>query len=92
MAMTINLEPEDEKLVQKRLQTGVFGSPREVIHRALESLDAEESWLQENRGAINEKIERGLAQFERGEGLTAEESLTQLEAKKVAWRAEQRRG
>lgn len=92
MAMTINLEPEDEKLVQKRLQTGVFGSPREVIHRALESLDAEESWLQENKGAINEKIERGLAQFERGEGLTAEESLAQLEAKKVVWRAEHRRG
>jgi antitoxin ParD1/3/4 len=92
MAMTINLEPEDEKLIEKRLQTGAFGSPQEVIHRALESLDAEESWLQENRGAINEKIERGLAQFERGEGLTPEESLAQLEAKKAVWRAEQRRG
>ena len=90
--MTINLEPEDEKLIQKRLQTGVFGSPREVIHRALESLDAEESWLQENRGAINGKIARGVAQFERGEGLTPEESLVQLEAKRAAWRAEQRRG
>ena len=90
--MTINLEPEDEELIQKRLQTGVFGSPREVIHRALESLDAEESWLQENREAINEKIERGLAQFEHGEGLTPEESLAQLETKKAVWRAEQRRG
>jgi antitoxin ParD1/3/4 len=88
MAMTINLEPEDEKLIQKRLQTGVFGSPREVIHRALESLDAEESWLQENRADINEKIERGLAQFERGDGLTPEESLAQLDAKKAAWRAD----
>src|SRR5690349_14059700 len=88
MAMTINLEPEDEELIQKRLQTGAFGSPREVIHRALESLDAEESWLQENKGAINEKIERGLAQFERGEGLTQEDSLAQLEARKAAWRAD----
>jgi len=86
--MTIDLEPEDEKLIQKRLQTGVYGSPREVIHRALESLDAEESWLQESKGAINEKIERGIAQFERGEGLTPEESLAQLDAKKVAWRAD----
>ncbi len=90
--MTINLEPEDEKLIQKRLQTGVFGSPPEVIHRTLESLDAQESWLQENKGAFNEKIERGLAQFDRGEGLTPEESLAQLEAKKALWRAEQRRG
>ena len=86
--MTINLEPEDERLIEKRMQTGAFGSPQEVIHRALESLDAQESWLQENRGAINEKIERGLAQFERGEGLTPEESLAQLDAKKAAWRAD----
>jgi Arc/MetJ-type ribon-helix-helix transcriptional regulator len=51
MAMTIDLEPEDEKLIRKRLQTGVFGSPREVIHRALESLDAKESWLQEQNAS-----------------------------------------
>lgn len=46
----------------------------------------------ESREAINEKIERAFAQFERSEGLTPEEPLTRLEAKKVAWRAEQGRG
>jgi putative addiction module CopG family antidote len=90
--MTINLEPEDEKLIEKRLRSGLFGSPREVIRRALESLDAEESWLHANKEAINEKIDRGMAQFERGEGLTAEDSLALLEGRKAAWRAEQRRG
>ena len=90
--MTINLKPEDEKLIEKRLQTGLFVSPEEVIHRALESLDAQEEWLHDNREAINEKIERGLAQFDRGEGLTPEDSLARLEAKKSAWREEQRRG
>ena len=89
--MTINLTPEDEQLIQKRLQSGAFSSAEEVIHHALESLDAEEDWLRENRAAINEKIERAFAQFERGEGLTSEESLTRLEAKKTASRAEQRR-
>ena len=89
--MTINLKPEDEQLIQKRLESGVFGSAEEVIHRALESLDAEEAWLQENGEAIHEKIERGFSQFEHGDGLTPEESLARLEAKKAAWRAEQRR-
>jgi antitoxin ParD1/3/4 len=88
--MTINLKPEDEQLVQKRLKSGVFASAEDVIHRALESLDAEEDWLQENRAAINDKIERGLAQLERGEGLTREESQLLLEAKKTVWRAEHR--
>ena len=75
--MTINLKPEDEQLIEKRLQTGVFASAEEVVHHALESLDAEEEWLQENRAVISEKIERGFAQFERGEGLTPEASLAQ---------------
>ncbi len=90
--MTIHLTPEDERLIHKRLESGAFSSAEEVIHHALESLDAEECWLQQNRAVINEKIERGFAQFERGEGLTSEESLAGLEAKKAAWRAGQRRG
>ncbi len=90
--MTIHLTPEDEQFIEKRLQSGAFSSAEEVIHHALESLEVEEDWIQENRAAINAKIERGFAQFERGEGLTLEESLTRLEAKKAAWRADQRRG
>ncbi len=89
--MTINLRPEDERLIQKQLQSGVFASAEEVIHRALESLEADENWLQENRKTIDEKIERGFAQFERGEGLTSAESRARLETKKSLWRADQRR-
>lgn len=50
-----------------------------------------EAWLQENKASIHEQIEQGFAQFERGEGLSKEESLSQLDAKKAAWRTEQRR-
>jgi hypothetical protein len=35
--MTIQLTPEDEKLIQKRLRTGVFHNVAEVIHHALVS-------------------------------------------------------
>jgi putative addiction module CopG family antidote len=55
--MTVNLRPEDEKLIQKQLSSGVFQSAEEVIHRALESLEAEEAWLQEHKGAIHDQIE-----------------------------------
>ena len=89
--MNVQLQPEDQRLVEKRLESGVFTSVQDVIHRALETLDAEEEWLQANKAAIQEKIERGLTELERGEGLTPEESLAQLEAKKEAWRDQQRR-
>ena len=62
-----------------------------AIHRALESLQVDEDWLRENRAAIHDKIERAFSQFERCEGLTPEESLEQLEAKKVRRRAQQHR-
>jgi len=90
--MTIKLKPEDEQLIQKRLQSGAFASAEEVVHDALESLDAEDEWARQNRQAIQDKIDRAFDQFERCEGLTAEESLARLEAKKAAWRSEQRRG
>jgi len=35
--MTIQLTPEDEKLVQERLRSGAFHSVAEVIHHALVS-------------------------------------------------------
>ena len=38
LAMTIQLTPEDEKLIQERLRSGAFHSIEEVIHRALMSL------------------------------------------------------
>ena len=86
-SVTIHINPDDEQLIRKRVQSGAFSSVEEVIHRALESQDAEETWLQDNRTAIDEKIERALGQFERGEGLTPEESLALLESRKAAWRA-----
>ena len=89
--MTIKVTPEDEQLIQKSLESGAFATPEEVIHRALESLQADEEWLRSNRAVIHDKIERAFDQFERREGLTPEESLAQLEAKKVSRRAQQRR-
>jgi hypothetical protein len=38
IAMTIQLTPEDEKLIQERPRSGAFHSVEEVIHRALAAL------------------------------------------------------
>jgi Arc/MetJ-type ribon-helix-helix transcriptional regulator len=41
--MTIDITPEDEKLIQEKLRTGAFHSVEEVIHRALVSLPTPEA-------------------------------------------------
>ena len=83
--MTIQLTVEDEKLIQKRLQSGVFRSVAEVIHDALASQDAETEWLAENKDAINEKIARGIAQLDRGEGVSGEAARARLQQRKTDW-------
>ena len=41
--MTIELKPEDEKLIQEKLRRGAFRSVEELIHRALVSLPTPET-------------------------------------------------
>ena len=83
--MTIQLTAEDERLVQKRLESGVFRTVEEVIHDALASQDAETDWLAQNREAINDKIARCIAQLDRGEGVSGEEARARLQQRKSDW-------
>lgn len=86
--MKIEIKPEDEQLIQKRLQSGAFHSIEEVIHDALTSQDAEEGWLQENRSSVNAKIARGLAQLDSGQETSADVARARMEKRKAAWLAE----
>ena len=68
-SMTIQLTPEDEKLIQKRLQSGTFHSIEEVIHDALAAQDSEAEWLSDQQESINAKTARGIAQLDPGQGI-----------------------
>ncbi len=78
--MTIQLTPEDEKLIQKRLQSGTFHSIEEVIHDALAAQDSEAEWLSDQQESIDAKIARGIAQLDRGEGIAGEAVRERLAA------------
>ena len=84
--MTIEINrPEIEALIQQRLHSGAFESVEDVLFDALGMQSEREVWLQENKEAIEAKIERGLAQLDRGEGIPADGLRTRLEADKAAW-------
>ncbi len=84
--MTIEINrPEIEALIQQRLHSGAFESVEDVLFDALEIQGEREAWLQENKEAISTKIDSGLAQVERGEGISADQLRKRLAANQTAW-------
>jgi len=84
--MTIEINrPEIEALIRQRLHSGAFESVEDVLFDALEIQGERETWLQENKEAINAKIERGLAQLDRGEGIPGDQLREHLADDKAAW-------
>lgn len=89
LAMTIEIKrPEIEALIQQRLHSGAFDSVEDVLFDALEIQSEREVWLQENKETINAKIERGLAQLDRGEGIPGDQLRARLADDKAAWLAD----
>lgn len=83
--MALQLPSDLEALVQKRLASGAYADAEDVIRRALEALDDEERWTDEERQALEAKIDRSIAEFDRGEGIPADEFWMELEERKAAW-------
>jgi len=77
--MEVKLDAETEKLVQKEIETGRFPSAAALVGTALQHyFIAREFGEEYTREKIDEKIGRGLAQLEAGEGVDGEECFEQL--------------
>jgi len=77
-SMQLNVPPDLEALVQKRLASGAFANAEDVIRCALETLDAEENWTDEERRVLDEKIDRALEQVAAGRVYGPEEAQRKL--------------
>ena len=86
--MQVNLPPDLETLVNKRLSSGGYTSVEDVFRRALEAQDAEESWTDEERRALSSHIEEGYQQAERGELVDGDEARREIQAMKDNWTQE----
>jgi hypothetical protein len=58
----------------------------DVLRRALEAQDAEESWTDEERRAMTAHIEEGYQQAERGELIDGAQARRDIHAMKDQWR------
>jgi Arc/MetJ-type ribon-helix-helix transcriptional regulator len=89
-AMQLNVPPDLETLINKRLSSGAYASVEDVLRRALEAQDAEESWTEEERRALAAHLEEGYLQAERGELIDGAQARREIQAMKDDWRSSQR--
>jgi Arc/MetJ-type ribon-helix-helix transcriptional regulator len=81
----LNVPPDLETLINKRLASGGYLSAEDVVRRALEAQDAEESWSDEERRALSSHIEEGYLQAERGELIDADQARHEIHTMKDNW-------
>ena len=84
--MQLNVPPDLETLINKRLSSGAYTNAEEVLRRALEVQDAEESWTDEERLALSSHIEEGFMQAEQGDLIDGDQARREIQAMKDNWR------
>lgn len=84
--MQLDLPPDLETLINKRLSSGSYTNAEDVLRRALEAQDAEESWTDEERRALSAHIEEGYQQAERGELIDGAQARRDIQTMKENWR------
>ena len=88
--MQLNVPPDLETLINKRLSSGGYTSIEDVLRRALEAQDAEESWTDEERRVLSAHIEEGYLLAERGELIDGAQARREIQAMKDDWRLSKR--
>ena len=87
--MTIDLKPEQQRVIDLAVGFGAYQNPDEVLDQAFEIIREQlqlEDWMIEQRDAVAAHIEAGFAQALRGvliDGDAALEMLRQLRAERI---------
>jgi Arc/MetJ-type ribon-helix-helix transcriptional regulator len=68
--MTIDLKPEQQRVIDLAVKSGAYQNPSEVLDQAFEIIREQlqlEDWMVEQREAVADHVEKGFAQAERGD-------------------------
>lgn len=84
--MNVSLTPELEKLVESKVRSGRYQSASEVIREGLRLLDDQDQLRELHLAEVRKKIQLGLDELDRGEGIPGEEVYAQMKAKSAAFR------
>ena len=76
--MNVNLTPELEALVQRKVQSGLYNNQSEVVREALRLLEAQDRIRDTHLARLQEALAEGLAQADRGELLDGPQVVADL--------------
>ncbi len=84
--MAIDLNPEQQRVIDLAVQSGVYRDPGEVLDHAFEIIREQldlEDWMLEQRDAVAAHVETGFAQAERGELIDGDEAVEMLRRRRA---------
>jgi antitoxin ParD1/3/4 len=84
--MKVSLAPELEKLVADKVESGRHQSASEMICEGLRLLDDQDRLRELQLDEVRKKIQIGLAQLDRGEGIPGEQVQAQMKQKSAEFR------
>jgi len=84
--MNVSLTPELEKLVANKVASGLYQSASEVIREGLRLLEDHDRLRELHLGEVRQKIQTGLDQLDRGEGIPGDVAYARMKQKSVAFR------
>ncbi|MEH1805563.1 type II toxin-antitoxin system ParD family antitoxin [Nostoc sp.] len=77
--MNISLTPELEQLVKDKVNSGRYHSVSEVMGEALRLLDERDRHREQRLAELKAKIQVGIEELERGEGIDGDEVFAEIE-------------
>ncbi|MCC5599293.1 MAG: type II toxin-antitoxin system ParD family antitoxin [Nostoc sp.] len=77
--MNISLTPELEQLVKDKVSSGKYHSVSEVMGEALRLLEERDRIRDQRLAELKAKIQVGIEELERGEGIDGEEVFAEIE-------------
>jgi len=84
--MSIELKPEQQRVIDLAVQSGAYRNPGEVLDQAFEIIREQldfEDWMLEQPGAVSAHIESGFAQAERGELIDGDAAIEMLRQRRA---------
>ena len=84
--VTIDLKPEQQRVIDLAVRSGAYQNPGEVLDQALEIIREQlqfEDWMLEQREAVAAHIETGFAQAERGELIDGDAAIEMLRQRRA---------
>ena len=81
--MNVSLTPELERLVQEKVESGLYNSASEVVREALRLLRERDEVQRMRLEELRREIQIGIDQADRGELIPGEEVFRDLRARQV---------